>query len=132
LLRQAADKINSIQFLQLGIVEDVIISAISLLLIFTLFSILYVVVPKKKIGKKAAFVGAFWAAVLWETAKQLFGYYISHFAAFGKIYGAYALIVVVAFWIFYASIVFIIGAEIGKLYFERRAILREEKGILNH
>ena len=63
------------------------------------------------------FVGAFWAALLWETAKQLFGFYLYNFAAFGKIYGAYALVVVVAFWIFYASIVFIIGAEIGKALF---------------
>jgi membrane protein len=122
-LRSVADKIYSIKFLQSGIVEDIILSFISLLLIFILFSILYLVVPKKKIGRQAAFVGAFWAAALWEAAKQLFGYYIYNFAAFGKIYGAYALVVVVAFWIFYASIVFIIGAEIGKLYAERRAIL---------
>ncbi len=122
-LRKAANKIYSIQFLQSGVVEDIILSIVSLSLIFILFSILYIVVPKKKIGRKAVFVGAFWAALLWETAKQLFGFYIYNFAAFGKIYGAYALVVVVAFWIFYASIVFIIGAEIGKLYSERREIL---------
>lgn len=127
LLRTAANKIYSIQFLQSGIAEDIILSVISLGLIFILFSILYLVVPKKKIGKKAVFVGALWAAILWETAKQLFGYYIYHFAAFGKIYGAYALVVVVAFWIFYASIVFIIGAEIGKLYSERLLVRNKEK-----
>ncbi|MCK7519857.1 MAG: hypothetical protein MZV64_20055 [Ignavibacteriales bacterium] len=43
------------------------------------------------------------------------------FASFGKIYGAYALVVVVAFWIFYASIVFIIGAEIGKALFRKKS-----------
>ncbi len=126
-LRKAANKIYSIQFLQSGLMEDIILSIVSLSLIFILFSILYLVVPKKKIGRKAVFVGAFWAALLWETAKQLFGFYLYNFAAFGKIYGAYALVVVVAFWIFYASIVFIIGAEIGKLYSERREILA--KGI---
>ena len=131
LLRQAANKVYNVQFLQSGIVEDIILSIISLLMIFILFSILYLVVPKKKIGRKAVFVGAFWAAVLWETAKQLFGFYIYHFASFGKIYGAYALVVVVAFWIFYASIVFIIGAEIGKLYSERRAMLKKEKESLD-
>ncbi|NWF88691.1 MAG: YihY/virulence factor BrkB family protein [Ignavibacteriaceae bacterium] len=122
-LRSAANKIYNIKFLQSGIVEDIIISAVSLFMIFLLFSMLYLIVPKMKIGRKAVFVGAFWAAVLWETAKQLFGYYIYHFAAFGKIYGTYALVVVVAFWIFYASIVFIIGAEIGKLYSERQILL---------
>ncbi len=119
LIRQTVDEYYSIEFLKSGFVQDLILSLVSLLLIFLLFSILYYVVPKKKIAKKAVFVGAFWAALLWETAKQLFGFYLNNFAAFGKIYGTYALIVVVAFWIFYASVVFIIGAEIGKLYDER-------------
>lgn len=125
--RQAANEIYRIPLLQTGFFEDIIISLISLFLIFILFSILYFVVPKKKIERKAIFVGAFWAAVLWETAKQLFGFYLNNFASFGKIYGTYALIIVVAFWIYYASIVFIIGAEVGKLYSERRAILSQKK-----
>ncbi len=118
-VRQAANEFYSIPLFKTGFFEDIILSAISLFLIFILFSILYFVVPKKKIERKAIFVGAFWAALLWETAKQLFGFYLNHFAAFGKIYGTYALVVVVAFWIFYASIVFIVGAEIGKLFDER-------------
>jgi membrane protein len=64
-------------------------------------------------------VSAFWAALLWEAAKQLFGYYLYHFSSFGKIYGTYALVVVVAFWIYFSSVVFIVGAEIGKLFQER-------------
>lgn len=127
LILDALNKIYSTKFLQSGIVEDIIVAVISFTLILILFWILYLVVPKQKIGKKAVFIGAFWAAVLWEAAKQLFGYYLNNYAAFGKIYGAYALVVVVAFWIFYASIVFIIGAEIGKLYAERIAILRKEE-----
>jgi membrane protein len=122
LILEATDKIYDMKIMQLGIVQDLIVSTISFALIFILFSILYFVIPKIKIGKKAVFVGAFWAALLWEAAEQLFGYYLNNFAAFGKIYGAYALVVVVAFWIFYASIVFIIGAEIGKLFAERRDI----------
>jgi membrane protein len=128
LILDAADKIYNTKLMQTGIMQDIIVSAISFTLIFILFSILYFVVPKKRIGKKAVLVGAFWAAVLWEAAKQLFGYYLYNFAAFGRIYGTYALIVVVAFWIFYASIVFIIGAEIGKLYSERRKILAKGQG----
>jgi membrane protein len=127
LILEATDKIYNMKIMQLGFVQDFIVSAISFTLIFILFSILYLVIPKIKIGKKAILVGAFWAAALWEAAKQLFGYYLHNYAAFGKIYGAYALVVVVAFWIFYASIVFIIGAEIGKLYSERRDILKNRK-----
>jgi membrane protein len=120
ILRQSANQFESLEFLQSGIFEHFIFSALSLFLIFILFFILYIIVPKRKIGKKASAVGALWAAILWEAAKQLFGYYIYNFGTLGKIYGTYALIVVVAFWIYYSSIVFIIGAEIGRLYADRR------------
>ncbi len=119
ILRQKADQFQSLQFLYSGIFEHVIFSLLSLILVFILFSILYFAVPKKKIGRKATFLSALCAALLWEAAKQIFGYYIYHFSALGEIYGTYVFFVVVAFWIYYSSIVFIIGAEIGKLYSDR-------------
>ena len=51
--------------------------------------------------------------------KQIFRYYIYDFSTIGKIYETYAFLVVVAFWIYYSSIVFIICAEIAKLYSDR-------------
>ena len=55
----------------------------------------------------------------WETAKQGFGFYLHHFATFGRIYGTYAL-VGCRVWIYYSSIIFIIGTEIGRLYTEQK------------
>jgi len=120
ILRQLASKFDFLEFFTSGLLEHFIFSILSLVLIFILFSILYFAVPKIRIGKKATFIAALWAAILWEAAKQLFGYYIYNFGSFGQIYGAYALMVVVAFWIYYSSTVFIIGAEIGKLFAERK------------
>ena len=118
-LLQTADSWEYLEFLKTGIVDRIFISLLSLFLIFIVFEILYLAVPLKKIGKKATLISALWAAILWEAAKQLFGIYLYNYAAWGKIYGAYALIVVVAFWIYFSSAVFIIGAEIGRLYYER-------------
>lgn len=122
LLRQKAGEWTVLSFLSNGIFSHLIFSLLSLLLIFIVFSVLYFTVPLRKLGRKATFMSALWAAILWEAAKQLFGYYLYNFAAFNRIYGAYALVVVVAFWIYYSSVVFIVGAEIGHLYFERNFI----------
>jgi membrane protein len=119
LLREKAGEWAVLGFLSSGLFSHLIFSLLSLLLIFIVFNVLYFTVPLRKLGRKATFMSALWAAILWEAAKQLFGYYLYNFAAFNVIYGAYALIVVVAFWIYYSSVVFIIGAEIGFLYFER-------------
>jgi membrane protein len=122
LLRQQAGEWTAFEFLSNGIFSHVIFTLLSLLLIFIVFFILYLTVPLRKLGRKATMMSALWAAILWEAAKQLFGYYLYNFAAFNRIYGAYALVVVVAFWIYYSSVVFIIGAEIGQLYYERNFV----------
>lgn len=102
-----------------AIFQQVFTSIFSILVLFSLFSLIYKFIPTIKIRKRSVAVGAIWAALLWEGAKQLFGYYIRNFPTLGMIYGTYILVIVLAFWIYYSAIVFIIGAEIGKLFDER-------------
>ncbi len=93
----------------------------STLVVLMMFYIFYKIIPYAKLGKKVPLVAALTATVLWELARQLFGYYISNVATLNRIYGTYALLVIVAFWIYYSSILFLIGAEVGQLYRERKA-----------
>ena len=55
------------------------------------------------------------------AANKFFGYYITNFATLKNIYGAYVFLIVGIFWIYYPSAIFIIAAEIGQLFRERRA-----------
>lgn len=120
LLRQLGNQFEALEFFQAGVFQHFFFSLISITLIFIIFTLLYFTIPVKKIGRKTILFSAMWAAILWEAAKQAFGYYIYNFGTLGRIYGTYALIVVVAFWIYYTAVVFIIGAEMGRLYFERK------------
>lgn len=117
--RSVSEYTPFLQFFQLGIFQKIFTTLLSLIILYLIFSTLYRIVPIVKIRKRAVLIGALWAALLWEVAKQAFGYYLFNIAAWGKIYGTYTLVVVVAFWIYYSSVVFIIGAEIGKLFHER-------------
>jgi membrane protein len=123
-LRQSAGQFKSLEFFNAPIFEHFFFTLISFSLIYIVFTILYIAVPLKKLKRRAIAASALWAAILWEAAKQLFGYYLYHSSSFGKIYGTYALVVVVAFWIYYSSVVFIVGAEIGQL-FQERVIMKE-------
>jgi membrane protein len=106
---------------ELGLVEDVLIRAISFIIIFAAFLFIYFMVPNKRPPRRVALMSAVWATALWVVARELFGIYISHAVNIDRVYGAYAFVVIVAFWIYYTSITFIVGAEIGQLYRERRA-----------
>ena len=118
-LSQSAGQFKELEFFKAPIFQHFFLTLLSFTIIFLVFSVLYITVPLKKLRKRSIAVSAFWAALLWEAAKQLFGFYLYNFSSFGKIYGTYALVVVVAFWIYFSSVVFIIGAEIGKLFQER-------------
>jgi membrane protein len=118
-LAQSAGQFQELEFFKAPIFHHFILSVVSFTIIFFVFLVLYITVPVKKLRRRAIIISALWAALLWEAAKQVFGFYLYHFSSFGKIYGTYALVVVVAFWIYFSSVVFIIGAEIGKLFQER-------------
>jgi membrane protein len=91
----------------------------SLLIMIIMFFSLYYLIPYEKLPKRVALMSAFWTTLLWELARNIFGYYIQYFFSSNALYGAFALIVVILFWVFYSSCIFIIGAEIGQLYRER-------------
>jgi membrane protein len=76
-------------------------------------------IPYAKLGKRIPLVSAFWATTLWEIARRLFGYYVYDFLSQNKVYGPFIIIVVILFWLFYSSCLFILAAEIGQLYRER-------------
>ena len=105
-------------------------ASFSLFVMFLIFVVLYKFMPTEKIRKRSVLLGAMWASIFWVTAKILFGMYLSNFTTFSRIYGAYALGIVVAFWIYYTSAVFILGAEIGKL-FDERISAKQEKSLGN-
>jgi membrane protein len=114
-----ADATPYLQFFNKPIFQQFFSTSISFIIMYFLFTLMYRFMPIVKIRKRSVLIGALWAAMLWAGAKVLFGMYLASFTTFSRIYGAYALGVVVAFWIFYTAVVFIIGAEIGKLFDER-------------
>lgn len=96
-----------------------IVWASSILIMIILFFSLYYLIPYEKLPKRVALMSSLWTTFLWEIARNIFGYYIQYFFSSNALYGAFALIVVILFWVFYSSCIFIIGAEIGQLYRER-------------
>lgn len=114
-----ADSIEFLKSFQISEFLNFVFSFFSFVIIFVLFYIFYYLIPYEKLGKKVPAVAALWATILWEGMRSVFGYYVSNFLSTNKLYGAFLLIAVVAFWIFYSSVLFVLGAEIGQLYRER-------------
>lgn len=112
--------IEDIPFVDIGIIQNILVFFSSPFLLFGLFFIFYNFIPYDKMAKKVVAVSAFWATLFWTLAEYLFGYFLVNFASFKRIYGAYVFMIVVVFWIYYSAVVFILGAFIGQLYSERK------------
>ncbi|MBN1301600.1 MAG: YihY/virulence factor BrkB family protein [Melioribacteraceae bacterium] len=119
ILIDAAEKVEILGVFRVSEFMDSIFSLIGILIIFLMFFTFYKLIPYAKLGKRIPVVSAFWATIFWELAKELFGYYVYDFLSENRVYGAFIIIVVVLFWLFYSSCLFILGAEIGQLYRER-------------
>ncbi len=119
--QEIADKTGYLHSVHLDFITDLLVRGVAFLLIFASFFFVYFAIPHPRPPKKAIAVSALTAAIMWNLAQALFGFYITNMVTLKRVYGAYFFMIVVAFWIYYTSLVFIVGAEVGQLYRERAA-----------
>ncbi len=119
LFKTIANSTPYLQFFNHPVFQQLFTILASIFIMLVLMYLFYSFIPTSKIKHRSALMGAFWASLFWVGMKVLFGFYLTNFQTWGKIYGAYALVIVIAFWIYYTSVVFILGAEIAKLFDER-------------
>jgi membrane protein len=76
------------------------------------FALLFRLMPNRHVPRAHAWIGAIVASVAFESMNRLFGYYISHFASYKLIYGAFASVPVFLLWIYLSWLIILIGALI--------------------
>ncbi|HIF23392.1 MAG TPA: YihY/virulence factor BrkB family protein [Gemmatimonadetes bacterium] len=89
--------------------------------IWTLFLISYRYLPARRIPWRTAWIAATFSALLHEGLKSGFSWYATEIADYGSALGNLATVAVLFFWIYYGSIVFILGGEVAQVYTMRKA-----------
>ena len=98
--------------------------SLGLIFSFIMFYVIYKLVPNGRVNTKIALISAITCAFLWEILKNLFTLYLINIANYAAVYGSYAAIVALIFWIYYSSFVFVLGAEVGQLYNEKKLLIK--------
>ncbi|MBV8843184.1 MAG: YihY/virulence factor BrkB family protein [Bryobacterales bacterium] len=100
-------------------------NAITVIAIAVLFAIVYRYVPAKTLPWRKLWPGALATAILVTAGKYALGLYLSK-ATLGSAYGAAGSLVVFLAWIYYVSLLFLLGAEFTRVFacYEEGACLK--------
>jgi membrane protein len=102
-----------VDFLHLYGFEGFITESINLAITLALFWIVFRYIPYQRLERHIIWIGTLTSAALWAIARYVFAFYLNQFTTFSRIYGAYAFFAAAAFWLYYSSLVFLIGAEVA-------------------
>jgi membrane protein len=88
------------------------------LLMFTLFSILFKMLPEARVAWRDVWLGSLVTMLLFSFGVYLIGIYIS-VASVGSVYGAASSLMVTLVWIYYSTQILMFGAEFTKVFANR-------------
>jgi len=102
-----------------GVIWEVLNNAVSIVIFTALFTGLFKYVPDAKVQWKPAWVGGAISAVLFTIGKIALAYYVgrvSYQTSYGAAVGSFLALLV---WVYYSSIIVLIGAEVTQVYAKR-------------
>ncbi len=99
-------------------------------LLTTVFTTVFKVLPDAKVRWRDVWVGALVTTILFVLGKELIGLYLRS-STLSSAYGAAGSLVVLLIWIYYSSVIFLLGAVFTKIYSQRvgRAIRPKKNAV---
>ena len=105
----------------LGATERALAQLLAFTSTWALFALVYWYVTARQITWRTALMAATVMAVSYELMKWGFSWYVTSVADYSSAYGNLATIVVLLFWIYYVSVVFVLSGEVAQAYTRRKA-----------
>lgn len=87
-------------------------------LLTIVFTIVFKVLPDARVRWRDVWVGALVTTILFVLGKELIGLYLKS-STLSSTYGAAGSLVLLLIWIYYSSVIFLVGAEFTKVYSQR-------------
>lgn len=100
------------------ILGRVLYLVVSLIVFTALFAALFKYVPDVRIPWRSVLVGAFVTAVLFTAGKFLIGFYLGR-TTVASAYGAAGSLVLLLIWLYYSSLIVLLGAEFTQVVDQR-------------
>lgn len=120
ILKTLTERLPLLSLFGLGLLQKHAVLVVALVIFWLLTFALYYVVPDARLPWKVVAVSALISTVLHELAKRTFAFYLLEFSTWGQLYGTYAVLITLAFWLYVSSLILLLSAQVGQMYRERR------------
>jgi membrane protein len=90
----------------------IVLRAVPLSMSALVFFLIYRIIPHRHVPWRHALLGGVVAAFLFESAKQLFSFYVHAAPTYNMVYGAFAAVPLFLIWIYLSWLIILLGAEI--------------------
>jgi membrane protein len=107
--------------------DGIMLNVLAFLSIWFMFVLVYRYLPARRIQWRIALISATFTGVFFEAMKAAFSWYATNVASYTTTYGNFATIIVFFLWIYYTSVVFIVGGEVGQVAALRRIRRRQKE-----
>jgi membrane protein len=102
----------SFGYLKLGHVADAVLRVLPFVFTCAALTLLYAVVPNRRVEARDALIGGILAGIAFEIAKRGFAIYLARFPTYTLIYGAFATIPIFLVWLYLSWVVVLAGATL--------------------
>lgn len=103
-----------------GFITNILLMLFALLTSFMLIYFIFRWVPNERIPRGPRIFATFLTVIMIEVSRHVFAWYISSVTDYGKFYGTYAVVVSIAVWIYYSSLIILLSAELGKYIYDNK------------
>jgi membrane protein len=96
-----------------SVVWNILQFVVPVVAMFGVFLLLYRLTPDRKLSWREVVPGSVFATLGWIASSLLFSLYINHFGNYSKTYGSLGGIMVLLIWLYWSSIIIMLGGEIN-------------------
>lgn len=89
------------------------LSLLSFALTWLILLAMYMLIPNRNVAFRHAGISATIAAILFEVARALFAFYVSHVPSYQAIYGALAAAPLFLVWVYFSWVIVLLGASLA-------------------
>ncbi len=114
-----------------NIIDTILITRwpIAFIVLFILASINYYVLPARDFSfkKKSVFPGALFFCIFWLLGSWAFSLYVNALGTYNKVYGTIGTFAILLVWLYYSSIILLIGGQVNNQTLRKLIILDKRK-----